>query len=49
MSFSLIIFNCVDLKQWSVDRRSCRIQWRRTSEVEGLVPWCNVKRSQGST
>jgi len=26
-----------------VDRRSCTIQRRRTSEVEGLVPWCNLR------
>jgi len=32
-----------------MDRRSCTIQWWGTSEVEGSVPWCNVKRSQGST
>jgi len=25
-----------------VDRRSCTIQRRRTSEVEGSMPWCNV-------
>ena len=41
-----LIFYCVDLKQWSIFRRSCTIQRRRTSEVEGSVPWCNVKRSQ---
>jgi len=38
---------------WSngrVDRRSCTIQRRRTSElIEGSAPWCYVKRSQGST
>ena len=32
-----------------MDQRSCTIQRRGTSEVEGSVPWCNVKRSQGST
>jgi len=40
------------VKIWNngrVDQRSCTIQQRRSSELEGSVSWCNVKRPEGWT